>query len=349
MARIVDLRSDTVTLPTPAMRRAMYEAEVGDDVYGEDPTINRLEELSAERMGTEAALFVASGTMGNLVSVLAHCTRGDEVILGDQAHIFRYEAGGVSALGGVMVHTVPNRDDGMLDPDDVEAAFRDTGNDHFPRTRLVCLENTHNRCGGRVLRPSQMAEIKAVADRLGVPVHLDGARIFDAAVSLGIQAKEIAAQADSVQFCYSKGLAAPVGSAVCGSRAFVQEARRARKLVGGGMRQGGILAAAAIVALGEMVDRLAEDHANAKRLAEGLKRIDGLEVDLDTVESNILMSDVVASGLTAAKVAGALTSAGVKVNAMGPQRIRFVTHYGVDADDVAYAIGVAQSVLDTLT
>ena len=349
MARIVDLRSDTVTLPTPAMRRAMYEAEVGDDVYGEDPTINRLEELSAERLGKEAAMFVASGTMGNLVSVLTHCTRGDEVILGDQAHIFRYEAGGVSALGGVMVHTVPNLPNGMLDPDDVVSAFRDASDYHFPRTTLICLENTHNRCGGRVLRPSQMAEIKAVAGRLGVPVHLDGARIFDAAVSLGIEAKEIAAQADSIQFCYSKGLAAPVGSAVCGSEAFVQEARRTRKLVGGGMRQGGILAAAAIVAMDEMVDRLAEDHINAKTLAEGLEGIDGLGVDLDTVESNILMVDVMAPGLTAAQVAGALTSAGVKVNAMGPQRIRAVTHYGVDSDDTAYAIDVAQGVMDALT
>jgi len=349
MARIVDLRSDTVTLPTPAMRRAMYEAEVGDDVYGEDPTINRLEALSAERMGKEAALFVSSGTMGNLVSVLTHCTRGDEVILGDQAHIFRYEAGGVSALGGVMVHTVPNLPNGMLDPDDVEAAFRDASNYHFPRTKLICLENTHNRCGGRVLAPSQMAEIKAAADRLGVPVHLDGARIFDAAVSLGIKAKEIAAQADSVQFCYSKGLAAPVGSAVCGTEAFVQEARRMRKLVGGGMRQGGILAAAAMVAIDEMVDRLAEDHTNAKTLAEGLKGIKGLEVDLDTVESNILMIDVKAPGLTAEQVADALTAEGVKINAMGPQRIRAVTHYGVDSDDTAYAIEVAHSVMDALT
>ncbi|MFO7918622.1 MAG: GntG family PLP-dependent aldolase, partial [Anaerolineae bacterium] len=254
----VDLRSDTVTLPTPAMREAMYKAELGDDVYGEDPTVNKLEEMAAERFGTEAALLVVSGTMGNLVSLLAHCGRGDEIILGDKAHTFLYEAGGVSALGGVHTYTVPNLPNGMLDPDDVERAIRAEGNPHFPHSRVICLENTHNRCGGRALSPSQMGTIREVAEGHDLAMHLDGARIFNAAVALDIDVKEIAAQTDSLQVCFSKGLAAPVGSIVCGSADFIAEAHRARKIVGGGMRQAGIIAAAAIVALEEMVDRLAE-------------------------------------------------------------------------------------------
>ena len=347
MVRIVDLRSDTVTLPTPAMREAMYRAELGDDVYGEDPTINRLEEMVAERMGKEAALFVVSGTMGNLVSLLTHCQRGDEVILGTEAHIFHYEVGGISALWGVMVHTVPNLANGMLDPQDVEAAVRGE-NIHFPRTRAICLENTHNRCGGRVLSPAQMATIRQVADRHGIVVHLDGARVFDAAVALGIEAKDIAAQVDTVQLCFSKGLAAPVGSALCGSSEFIAHARRNRKIVGGGMRQAGVLAAAAIVALDEMVDRLADDHANARFLAEGLADIDGLSVDLEAIETSIVMVDVTAPDLDAATVARALTQAGIKVNAMGPQRIRAVTHYGIERPDVDRAISVARQVIQDL-
>ncbi|MHB0858857.1 MAG: low-specificity L-threonine aldolase [Anaerolineae bacterium] len=346
MAKI-DLRSDTVTLPTPAMREAMYRAELGDDVYGEDPMVNRLQEMSAERMGMEAGLFVASGTMGNLVALLTHCRRGDEVILGDQAHIFAYEAGGISVLGGAMAHTVPNQPDGTLDPLAVEAAVRGD-NIHFPRTRVVCLENTHNRCGGAVLNPAQMAAIKAVAHRHGLAVHLDGARVFNAAVALGIPVREIAAQVDTVQFCFSKGLAAPVGSMICGPRDFIAEARRNRKLVGGGMRQAGVLAAAGIVALEQMVDRLAEDHENAHALAVGLSETSGLVVDPDSVQTNIVMLGLSRSDITAERLAAALGAQGVLVSVMDPTRMRAVTHYGITRQDTEQAVQTIRRVMQQL-
>jgi len=335
--KVVDLRSDTVTLPTPAMRKAMYEAELGDDVYGEDPTVNRLEETVAERLGKEAGLLVVSGTMGNLVSLLTHCQRGTEVIMGDQSHTFHYEAGGISTLGGVHVRTVPNNPDGTLDTGAVEAAIRDPKNIHFPRTALICLENTHNRCGGAVLSAAQMAEVKRVAERHNLPVHLDGARIFNAAVALGVPASELAAQADSVQTCFSKGLAAPVGSAIVGSAAFIQEARRNRKVVGGGMRQAGVIAAAALVALDEMVDRLADDHANARILAERLAEIDGLDVEPESVQSNIVRFALTAPNVTVQQVIAGLLQEGVKLNAIDARHFRAVTHYGIEREDVIYA------------
>ena len=344
--RIVDLRSDTVTLPPPAMRKAMYEAELGDDVYGEDPTVNRLEELIAEMTGKEAGLFAVSGTMGNLVALLTHCGRGTEAIMGNQAHTFLYEAGGVAALGGIHTHTVPNLPNGMLDPVDVEAAIR-AENIHFPRTRVICLENTQNRCGGRVLSPAQMATIKDVADRHNIATHLDGARVFNAAVALGVPVSDITDQVDTVQVCFSKGLAAPVGSAICGTADFIQEARRNRKIVGGGMRQAGVLAAAAIFGLTEMVDRLADDHANAKLLAEGIADVPGLEINLDTVESDIIVFDIDRDG-PAQDVADAFTAQGVQVNAMGPKTIRAVTHYGIERDDIEYALAVIRHVMGDL-
>jgi len=341
--KVIDLRSDTVTLPTPAMREAMYRAELGDDVYGEDPTVNRLEEMSAERMGKEAALFVVSGTMGNLVSMLTHCGRGDEVIMGDQAHSFRYEQGGISALGGVQVHTVSNLPNGMLDPVDVENAIR-ADNIHFPRTRLICLENTHNRCGGRVLSPIQMATIKQVAERHNLVVHLDGARIFNASVALGIAAKEIAAQADSVQFCFSKGLSAPIGSAICGTSDFIQEARRNRKVLGGGMRQAGVIAAAAIVALEQMVDRLAEDHQNARILAEGLAETRGFAIDLESVESNLVYFEVNDPSIDPDRLVKALAAEGVRLNPADGTRFRAVTHYGIERKDIEAALATLRRV-----
>ncbi len=352
--RIVDLRSDTVTKPTPEMREAMYRAEVGDDVYGEDPTVNRLEEMCAERMGKEAALFVASGTMGNLVALLAHCGRGDEIILGSKAHTFLYEAGGVSALGGIHVHTVPNLPDGTLDLQDVKEAIR-ADNVHFPRTKVICLENTHNRCGGAVLSPAQTAPIKQLAETHGLAVHLDGARIFNAAVALGIPPADIAAQADSLQFCFSKGLSAPVGSATCGSADFIKEARRGRKTVGGSMRQAGVIAAAAIVALEKMVDRLAEDHENARILAEGLANINGLNVNLDSVQSNIVMvgfdnplQSAGPSAIDARDVARAMVAKGVKLNAITPTQCRLVTHYGIVRQDIDAALVMAREVMKEL-
>ena len=269
---MIDLRSDTVTKPTPAMREAMASAEVGDDVYGEDPTVNRLEALAAEKMGKEAGLFVTSGTMGNLVAVLAHCRRGDEVIMGHLGHTFLFEGGGVSALGGVHPHTVFNQPDGTLALDDIENAIR-PDNVHFPISRLVILENTHNRCGGVPLSQEYTDQVGDLAHRYGMSLHLDGARIFNAAVAAGVKAASLAEAADSVTFCLSKGLCAPVGSVLCGSMEFIQTARRIRKQVGGGMRQAGILAAAGILALENMVDRLSEDHRRARELAGQLAKV----------------------------------------------------------------------------
>ncbi|MHB9034901.1 MAG: low-specificity L-threonine aldolase [Anaerolineae bacterium] len=342
--RIIDLRSDTVTLPTPAMREAMYKAEVGDDVYGEDPTVNRLQELAAERMGKEAALFVPSGTMGNLVSILTHCGRGDEAIMGSEAHTFYYEGGGSSALGSVHVHTVPNLPNGMLDPEQLEWAIRGQ-NVHFPRTRLLCLENTHNRCGGAVLSVPQMASLANIAHQHGFPVHLDGARIFNAAIALGVKASDIAAQADSVQFCFSKGLAAPVGSAICGTRSFINEAKRNRKMVGGGMRQAGVLAAAAIVALEQMVDRLAEDHENARLLAQGMLELKQVRVDLQTVQSNMVMFMLNNRNLVQQQVLTSLAAEGLKVSSMDSLHLRAVTHYGICRSDIDAALVILRRVL----
>ncbi len=330
---VIDLRSDTVTLPTPAMREAMASAEVGDDVHGDDPTVRRLEEMAAELMGKEAAVFVASGTMGNLVSLLSHCERGSEAIVGSEAHVLHYEAGGVPALGSVQLRTVPNDEHGMLDVVAIEETIRGK-NVHFPRTAVICLENTHNRCSGGVLTVEEMARVAKVARRYDLPVHLDGARIFNAAIALGVPASRLAEHVDSVTFCFSKGLSAPVGSIVCGTEEFVAKARRMRKMVGGGMRQAGVIAAPAIVALETMIDRLAEDHENAKLLAEGLAHLPGLRVDPQRVQSNILVVDV-NEGQTFQRK---LRDAGVLTSAFGPRRIRFVTHYGVTRADIEDAL-----------
>jgi threonine aldolase len=330
---IIDLRSDTVTKPTPAMREAMAAADVGDDVHGEDPTVLRLEEMAASLMGKEAAVFVASGTMGNLTCLLAHCERGDEAIVGSEAHVLHYEAGGVPALASVQLRTVPNDAHGMLDVIAIEEAIRPK-NVHFPRTAVICLENTHNRCGGGVLSIEEMSQVANVANAYDIPVHLDGARIFNAAIALGVPAAKLAEHVDSVTFCFSKGLSAPVGSIVCGTEEFVAKARRARKMVGGGMRQVGVIAAPAIVALETMIDRLAEDHENATLLAEGLARLPGVHIDADSVQSNILVVDV-QEGQTFQRK---LRDAGVLTSAFGPRRIRFVTHYGVTRDDINDAL-----------
>ncbi len=344
MDKIVDLRSDTVTLPTPAMRQAMFEADLGDDVYGEDPTVNRLEALAAERLGKEAAMFVPSGTMGNLSSLLTHCGRGDEAIMGNSAHTFLFEAGGSAALGGIHPRTLPNQADGTLRLEEIEAAIR-PDNPHFPRTRLICLENTHNRCGGAVLRPAYMAQVRALADRHGLAIHLDGARLFNAAVALGVEASALARDADSVTFCLSKGLSAPVGSLVCGSQAFVQEARRMRKVLGGGMRQAGVLAAAGIVALETMVDRLAADHANAQDLAQGLAALPGVVLDPEQVETNIVIFALAPEAISPQALATGLGQRGVKLSPIGGRKLRAVTHQGIDAEDIDRALAAAREVM----
>jgi threonine aldolase len=344
MKRTIDLRSDTVTLPTPAMREAMARAELGDDVYGEDPTVNRLEALAAERLGKEAAVLVSSGTMGNLAALLAHCGRGEEAIVGDQCHIYNYEAGGASALGGVIYRVVRNLPDGRLEAAGLAAAANDGADQHNAPTRLICLESTHNRCGGVALPLAYMAEVAAFARERGMAVHLDGARVFNAAVALGVDVREIAWHVDSVTFCLSKGLSAPVGSVLCGSAAFVARARRARKMLGGSMRQAGVLAAAGIVALEQMVERLAEDHVNAKLLAEGLARFPQVVVDPGAIQSDIVYFELRDTPLSAAEFARALRERGVLMGA-SYGRIRAVTHYGIDSGDIEEALEAVGAVL----
>ena len=341
--RRIDLRSDTVTRPTPAMRRAMFEAQVGDDVYGEDPTVNRLQEVAAALLGKEAALFLPSGTQANQVAVLSHAGRGEEVIVEAESHVFYYEAAGIAALAACQARTVPGRN-GAMDLDRVEAAIR-PDNIHFPRTALICVENTHNRAGGAVLPREHLEELSGLARRHGVPVHMDGARVFNAAVAQGRPVAEIVAGVDSVMFCLSKGLAAPVGALLAGSEAFVARARRNRKLLGGGMRQAGILAAAGLVALDTMVDRLAEDHANARELARGLASMDGLHVALDTVQTNIVLLEVTDPAWDAPGLVAALEGVGVLCSAFGPRRIRLVTHCDVTKQDVPEALGRIEQVL----
>jgi threonine aldolase len=342
--RTIDLRSDTVTLPSQEMREAIYHAELGDDVFGDDPTVNRFERIAAERVGKEAALLVVSGTMGNLASILTHCGRGAEVILGDRCHTFIYEAGGISALGGIHPRTVPNQPDGTLRLEDIEAAIR-PDNVHFPRTRLVCLENTHNRCDGVPLSAEYTAQVVDLAHRHNLAVHLDGARIFNATVALGVDVTELTRGVDSLSFCLSKGLAAPIGSVVCGSKGFIAEARRTRKILGGGMRQAGIIAAAGIVALDKMIDRIREDHDNAARLAKGIARIDGLSIDLARVQTNIVYFDITAKGRGGEEFAQQLGARGIRVLSVAPARLRAVTHYGITADDIDQAISTLTDVM----
>ena len=342
--RIVDLRSDTLTQPTDAMRRAMAEAQVGDDVFGEDPTINRLEEMAADRLGKEAALFVASGTMANLVSLLAHCGRGDEIILGSYAHTFLSEQGGSAALAGIHPRTLPNQPDGKLDLDDINVAIRGD-NIHFPRTRLIILENTHNGCNGYPLDVDYMQAVSQIARHHKLKIHVDGARIFNAAVALNVKPKELVAVTDSVSFCLSKGLAAPVGSLICGRQDFINEARRARKLVGGGMRQAGVLAAAGIVALNEMVNRLTDDHANARKLAEGLANMEGVDIDPNDIKTNIVYFEITPENLTAFELESRLNEKGIKILAFGPRRLRAVTHYHISSEDIDIALGGFSEIL----
>ena len=341
---IIDLRSDTMTKPTVSMRKAMAEAEVGDDVFGEDPTVNRLEEMAAERLGKEAALLVSSGTMANLVSQLAHCGRGDEIILGSHAHTFFFEQGGSAAVGCLHPRTVPNQPDGKLALEDIEAAIRGD-NVHFPRSRLIILENTHNLCNGWPLDSEYMLAVSDIARRHKLKIHVDGARFFNAAVALKTDPEDLAAAADSVSFCLSKGLGAPVGSMVCGTRSFINEARRARKLLGGGMRQAGILAAAGIIALTEMVDRLADDHANAHRLATGLAQLPGISIDPDQIRTNILFFEVTRKDLTPEQFVQRIGTEGVRMLPVGARRVRAVTHYHITAEDVDRALSVISKVM----
>lgn len=323
---MIDLRSDTVTRPTAGMRAVMAEAPVGDDVYGEDPTVNRLEALAAEMFGTEAALFASTGTQTNLLALLSHCERGDEYIVGQQAHTYRYEGGGAAVLGSIQPQPLDLEPDGTLNLEEV-AAFIKPDDSHFARTRLICLENTQ---AGKVLPLTYMEQAAALACRYQLGVHLDGARVFNAAVKLNVPVAKISAYFDSVSVCLSKGLGAPVGSVLCGSKELIGKARRWRKMLGGGMRQAGIIAAAGILALEEHVDRLEEDHANARRLAEGLSVIEELAIDLETVQTNMVFAWP--DTTTAAELINYLKKEGVLVGGYG--NLRFVTHLDVTAEDI---------------
>ena len=332
--RIVDFRSDTKTLPTPEMREAVRHAELGDDVGREDPTVNRLEAKAAEVMGKESALLVTSGTMGNLIALLMHCRRGDQAIIGDRSHIFLGEGGGAAALGGIVYNTVPNDDRGLIGPDDVRTAISPSAG-FFPSTGLIALENTHNASGGSVLTAADVGSVAAVAREHEIPLHVDGARLFNAAVYLETPASELVKEADTVTFCLSKGLSAPIGSLLCGTAEAIEDARRWRKMLGAGMRQAGIVAAAGIVALDTMVDRLAEDHSNARKLARGLAKIPGIEIEPDRVQTNLVFFKVLAPRQD--RIVSRLEEQGIKT--LGSKPVwRFVTHHGITSEDVDYTL-----------
>ena len=334
----IDLRSDTVTKPSAEMRQAMADAEVGDDVYGEDPSINKLQQKAADLLGKEAGLLMASGTMSNLVAALTHCKRGDEIIMGDQAHMFWNESAGASALAGAQLRLVPNDPQGRIDLDDLKNAIRPKGNVHMPPTTLICLENTHNRCSGGVLTPDDTKRVADIAHDAGAKVHLDGARLFNASVSLEVPPAALVQDVDDVSFCLSKALSCPVGSILCGSNEFIEGAHKWRKMVGGGMRQAGVLAAAGLVALDNMVERLADDHSNAKRLAEGLANIAGITVDPTSIQTNIVIFEVAESAGNANDVINELADEGVLVTYPGQQSLRMVTHRHISASDIDEAL-----------
>lgn len=342
----IDLRSDTVTKPTPEMREAMAEAEVGDDVYRDDPTVNRLEALAANMLGKESALFVPSGTMGNLLALLVHCQRGDEAIVGDKSHIYLNEAGGMSALGGIQPCPVPNQKDGTLALDDILASIR-TEDVHHPITRLICLENTQNICGGIPLTAAYTREVGELARKNNLSLHIDGARIFNAAAAQNVSIRDLVDPADSVMFCLSKGLASPVGSMLVGTSKFIARARHLRKMLGGGMRQVGVLAAAGIISLEKMTTRLADDHARARKLADGLRKVKGVFVDEGSPYSNMvylnLASDV---KVDAAKIIDSALKQGVLLDCENARRFRLVTHYWVDDKAVDKVIQVFKTAME---
>lgn len=345
VTKIIDLRSDTVTKPTEAMRAAMASAEVDDDVLGHDPTALRLETEMARITGKEAALFVPSGTMGNLISVLVHCDiRGSEVILGDNSHIHIWENGGISTLGGVHPKTIKNNEDGTMDLDFIEAAIRDQDRGlYFPTTRLICLENTHANSGGRCLSVDYTDKVGELAKRHGLKLHIDGARIFNAAAALGVPLHRLVQAADSVSICLSKGLGAPMGTVLVGSKDFITQARKMRKTLGGGMRQVGVICAAAFIAVQENVGKLDGDHKKAKILAAGLNEIKGLKVDLKSVETNIVYADILeCANITAPKLCKNLESQGILVIPEAPYRIRLVIHHQISANDVQYTLSSIQ-------
>lgn len=341
--KVLDFRSDTLTRPTESMREAMKNASVGDDQYGEDPTVNELQELAAEKLGKEAGLFVPSGMMGNLAALMAHAERGDSIILDDQQHIFTSEAGAVSSVAGLLPRLIPS-DLGVMDPDKVEFVMQNV----YPPVTVVSSENTHNMSGGTVITREQLRALVEVAHTNGARFHLDGARIFNAATALNLEASDLAAEVDSVMFCLSKGLSAPVGSVLVGDADFIERAHAVRKRLGGAMRQAGVLAAAGIVALNDLVDRLADDHKNARRLAEGIVELGVFDVDLETVQSNMFNADGSTHNLTAEQMVDKLEDIGIRVNARPPSRVRMVTHRHISEADIAEALDRLAGIKETL-
>jgi len=342
----IDLRSDTVTLPTDEMRKAMENAEVGDDVYQEDPTINQLEKLAATKVGKEAAIFVPSGTMGNLIAVLTHCQRAEEVILEAGSHMYYYEVGGISAVAGVIPRLIEG-DKGILNLQKIKSIFREE-NIHYPKTTLICLENTHNKAGGTIVSPQITEEICQLAHQRNIQVHLDGARIFNAAIALNLEPAVLTKDVDSVMFCLSKGLGAPVGSILAGSRKFIEKARKQRKMLGGGMRQAGILAAAGIIALEKMVERLEEDHKNARILGEGLSSIKRIRVDLETVQTNMVYFNLQESGMDTFQFLSKLAKYNILGAPRPPTKVRLVTHYGITKEDIFTTIMAIKNIIKNL-
>ena len=342
----VDLRSDTVTKPTPEMREAMAEAEVGDDVFRDDPTVNKLEVLAAEKLGKEASIFVPSGTMGNLLALLVHCQRGDEVIVGDKSHIYLNEAGGMSALGGMQPCPVPNQKDGTLAPDDILVSIR-SEDVHHPITRLICLENTQNICGGVPLTAEYTRQVGDIAHKNNLVLHIDGARIFNSAVAQNVDVKELVAPADSVMFCLSKGLVAPIGSMLVGTEKFIARARHLRKMLGGGMRQVGMIAAAGLISLEKMTVRLGDDHVRARKLAEGIRTVNGILVDDESPLTNMIYFNLADDvPMNSFQIAQKMKEQGVLVDADHPKRFRLVTHYWIDDDAVEKSISAFKKTLN---
>jgi threonine aldolase len=342
----IDLRSDTVTKPTPEMREAMAEAAVGDDVYGDDPTLNRLEELAAQMLGKEAAVFVPSGTMGNLIALMVHCQRGDEAIVGKRSHIYLNEAGGISALGGIIPNPIANQSDGTLALDDILSSIR-TEDVHHPITRLICIENTQNACGGIPLTLDYTQQVGELARTHNLFLHIDGARIFNAATALNVDVKDLVEPADSVMFCLSKGLSSPIGSILVAPKKFIARARHVRKMLGGGMRQVGIIAAAGLISMEKMTKRLGEDHERAKRLADGLRNIKGMVLDEGAPPTNMVYFNLAEHVPFDEKViCEKISQYGILVDWASPRRFRLVTHYWVDEDAVGKTIEAFRNVLN---
>ena len=342
---MIDLRSDTVTLPTNEMKKFIINSPLGDDVYGEDPSVNLLQKKIAKIFNKEAALFVPSGTMANLISVLTHCNRGDEVILGDKSHIFYYEAGGISAFGGVHSHQLKNYDDGTIKINDIENSIRDIGNDHFPKTKLICLENTHNACYGSAIDTDYFKDVKEVANDNNLSIHLDGARIFNAAIKLNKSVDELTKDCDSISCCLSKGLSAPVGSVILGTKNFILKAKHMRKALGGGMRQAGLIASAGIFSLDNMINRIENDHENAKILAKQLSDIKNIEINTNQVHTNIIFIYNRHQSISNTKLLSTLEKNNIKIDYKGNSKFRLVTHSGFKESDIVSVVNVFKEIL----